>query len=482
MTTRLGVVEDDAIQAEMLAATLRAEGYEVSTWPDGQAALEAIEAGDVVDVLLTDVTMPRLDGLKLCEALRSSHPRLPVIVITAESRVETAVGALRVGAWDFLSKPVEPALLLPCVARAAERQRLIKELERATSEAVSAADSGLFGQSPSMRTVRELIARVAGTGASVLVHGETGTGKELVARALHAQSPRARAPFVAINCAALPAALVESELFGYARGAFTDARSARSGLFVEANGGTLFLDEVAELSLDNQAKLLRALQERTVRPLGSNTEVAFDARVIAATHRDLEAEVEAGRFRQDLFFRLNVIRIDLPPLRERGVDIIHLAAHLLRGICERDGRKPLALPHDVAQKLLAYPWPGNVRELENCIERLAALGGELPTVGDLPESIRAHEREHFEVRVDATEEIVTLDEMEKRYVLRVLHLVKENRARAAQLLGIDRRTLYRRLEGWGLPTERSDRERPPRLERPAPPAPVAVPDPREATG
>ncbi|MFT3708097.1 MAG: sigma-54 dependent transcriptional regulator [Archangium sp.] len=457
MTMHLAVVEDDTIQAEMLAATLRGEGYEVTTWPDGQAALEAIEGGANVDVVLTDVTMPRLDGLKLCEALRLSKPGLPVIVITAESKVETAVGALRVGAWDFLSKPVEPALLLPCVKRAVEKQRLVKELERATKESVSQSDSGLFGQSQAMQSVRALIARVAGSGASVLIHGETGTGKELVARALHAQSQRSSAPFVAINCAALPASLVESELFGYARGAFTDARSARQGLFVEANGGTLFLDEVAELSLDNQAKLLRALQERTVRPLGSNAEVPFDARILAATHRNLEAEVEAGRFRQDLFFRLNVIHINLPPLRDRSVDILHLATHMLRTICERDGRKAMAIPHDVAQKLLAYPWPGNVRELENCVERLAALGGEIISLGDLPDAIRQHERERFSVRLEAAEEIVTLDEMEKRYVLRVLTLVKENRARAAQMLGIDRRTLYRRLEGWGLPTERSDR-------------------------
>ena len=453
MTSKLAIVEDDLIQAELLAGTLSSEGYDVVTYPDGQAALEALEAGANVDVVVTDVSMPRMTGLQLCEALKNSRPELPVIVVTAESKLETAVTALRVGAYDFLSKPVEPQLLLPCVGRAAERQRLAKELRAATR--ATPQESGLFGQSDAMRSVRDLVGRVAGSGASVLVHGETGTGKELVARALHAQSPRSKQPFVAINCAALPASLVESELFGYAKGAFTDARAARAGLFVEANGGTLFLDEVAELSLDNQAKLLRALQERTVRPLGSNSEVPFDARILAATHRDLEAEVEAGKFRQDLFFRLNVIRIDLPPLRDRGMDIVHLATHFLRQVCERDKRPLLTIPPDVAQKLLAYPWPGNVRELENCMERLSALAvTETVSLGDLPDSVRLHERERFSMQVDAAEEVVTLEELEKRYVLRVLHLVKDNRSRAAQLLGIDRRTLYRRLEGWGLPTER----------------------------
>jgi two-component system response regulator HydG len=248
---------------------------------------------------------------------------------------------------------------------------------------------------------------------------------------------------------------VESELFGYAKGAFTDARAARNGLFVEATGGTLFLDEVSELSLDNQAKLLRALQERRVRPVGSNTEEPFDARILAATHRDLETEIEAGRFRQDLFFRLNVIRIDLPPLRERGMDIVHLASHFLREVCGRDGRQVPTIPPEVAHKLMSYPWPGNVRELENCMERLAALSNtQSLSVSDLPEAIRLHERERFTVQLDAAEEVVTLDQLEKRYVLRVLQLVKDNRSRAAVMLGIDRRTLYRRLEGWGLPTER----------------------------
>ncbi len=459
MKARLAVVEDDGAQAELLAEALRAEGYEVVTFPDGAAALEAFER-DVaaVDVVLTDVSMPRMTGLELCSALKESRPELPVVVITAELRLETAVTALRAGAYDFVSKPVELELLLPCVHRAVERRQLTRAL---THRGPSTADSELLGESVAMQQVRDLVARVAASGASVLVHGETGTGKELVARALHSLSPRAKGPFVAINCAALPAALVESELFGYAKGAFTDARAAKSGLFVEATGGTMFLDEVAELSLDNQAKLLRALQERRVRPLGSNAEVAFDARILCATHEDLEALVEQGKFRQDLLYRLNVIRVDLPPLRDRGMDVVHLATLFLSRVCERDHRGPLTLSAEVAQKLVNYSWPGNVRELENCIERVAALAtGAQVAAADLPEKLRTFQRERFQVSVDQTEEILPLDEFEKRYVLRVLQLVEDNRSRAAEVLGIDRRTLYRKLEGWGLPTWRSPPEAP----------------------
>ncbi|MBL9038568.1 MAG: sigma-54-dependent Fis family transcriptional regulator [Archangium sp.] len=455
MKARLAVVEDDVAQAELLAESLRGEGYDVVTYHDGAEALLALESAAVVDVVLTDVSMPRMDGLQLCTALKESRPELPVIVITAESRVETAVSALRVGAYDFISKPIELELMMPCVRRAVERRQLTRALVH-QGKLPAGEQAKLFGESVAMQQVRDLVSRVAASGASVLVHGETGTGKELVARALHDLSPRAKGPFVPINCAALPASLVESELFGYAKGAFTDARAAKQGLFVEATDGTLFLDEVAELSLDNQAKLLRALQERKVRPIGSNAEVAFDARVLCATHQDLEVEAEAGRFRQDLLYRLNVIRIDLPPLRDRGMDVVHLASLFLERVCKRDGREPLTLPADVAHKMLNYAWPGNVRELENCIERLAALarGGQL-SVGDLPDKLRSYQRERFSVSVDEAEEIVPLDEFEKRYVLRVLQLVHDNRSRAADMLGIDRRTLYRKLETWGLPTWRT---------------------------
>jgi two-component system response regulator HydG len=311
-------------------------------------------------------------------------------------------------------------------------------------------EGSLVGSSEAMQTVRDLVSRVGPSSASVLVQGETGSGKELVARALHALSGR-KGQFIAVNCAALPAALVESELFGYAKGAFTDARAPRQGLFVEADGGSLFLDEVAELSLDNQAKLLRALQEKTVRPLGTNLEIPYDARIMCATHKDLDAECAAGRFRQDLLFRLNVIRVDLLPLRERGMDIVHLAQRFLLQVCERDGLPTLRLSPEVAQRLLGYGWPGNVRELENCMERLAALArnGQV-SLGDLPEKVRTDVQGTFRATPEAPEEIVSLDELERRYVQHVLHVMHGNRSRTAELLGIDRRTLYRKLDSWGL--------------------------------
>jgi DNA-binding NtrC family response regulator len=394
-------------------------------------------------VVLTDVGMEGLDGISLCRALKESRPELPIIVITGEARQQTAVEALRAGAYDFLTKPIQPGLLLPCVSRALERQQLAREL-RAHGRA---GEGQLFGESEAIRRVMDVVVRVAPSGASVLIQGETGSGKELVARELHRLSPRAAAPFIAINCAALPASLVESELFGYAKGAFTDARAARTGLFVESSGGTLFLDEVAELTLDNQAKLLRALQERKVRPLGSSAEVPFDARVLCATHRELETEVAAGRFRQDLFFRLNVIRVDLPPLRQRGMDILHLATRFLARVCERDGRPPLRLTPEVANRLLAHAWPGNVRELENCIERLVALcDGSALSAGDLPQWIQESSGPAADALPKTQEELVTLEELERRYIQRVLELCQHNRSKAAEVLGIDRRTLYRRLD------------------------------------
>jgi two-component system response regulator HydG len=283
----------------------------------------------------------------------------------------------------------------------------------------------------------------------VLIHGETGTGKELVARAVHSSSPRSEGPFVALNCAAVPPSLLESELFGHARGAFTDAKNARQGLFVEASSGTLFLDEIGEMPLEMQAKLLRALQEHTVRPVGANTEVPFDARIVAATHRDLEAAVREGHFRQDLFYRINVVRIDVPPLRDRGSDVLGLASFFLEKASTRGGKPKLELSPQVAERLLSYDWPGNVRELENCIERAVALARfDHLTVEDLPEKIRAYRADRFVMSAHDVDEIISLEELERRYITRVIKVLGGNKARAAQLLGLDRRTLYRKLEKY----------------------------------
>jgi two-component system response regulator HydG len=364
--------------------------------------------------------------------------------------METAIAAIRVGAYDFVNKPIDPHFLSLAVGRAVQHRKLHKELKR-LRDAVdgTAATSGIVGSSAAMRRVHETIARIADGDASVLIHGETGTGKELLAKAIHAASPRKAGPFVAINCAAVPAALLESELFGHARGAFTDAKAERAGLFVQANGGTLFLDEIAEMPLAMQAKLLRALQERTVRPVGANAEVSFDARIVAATNRDLEEEVSEKRFREDLFYRVNVVRIDVPPLRDRSSDVLELAQHFLTRHAERAGTTPLSVSTEAAKKLVAYAWPGNVRELENCTERAVAFARyEQITVDDLPEKVKNYQAERFAVTANDADEVITLAEVERRYVERVLALFGGNKSRAAEVLGIDRRTLYRKAALW----------------------------------
>jgi two-component system response regulator HydG len=290
---------------------------------------------------------------------------------------------------------------------------------------------------------------VSDSDASVLIHGETGTGKELVARAVHNKSKRREGPFVAINCAAVPHSLLASELFGHARGAFTDAKATRMGLFQQANGGTLFLDEIGELPIDVQPKLLRALQERKVRPVGDNREIPYDARIVAATNRDLENEVREKRFREDLFYRINVVKLEVPPLRSRGSDTLHLAHHFLKQFAERSGKPTLELSERAAERLMAYEWPGNVRELENCIEHAVALARfDQVTVEDLPEKLRGYLAGSFVATANDPTEIVTMEELEKRYLLRVFTLVGNNKSRAAEVLGIDRRTMYRKLERY----------------------------------
>jgi two-component system response regulator HydG len=291
--------------------------------------------------------------------------------------------------------------------------------------------------------------KLADSDASVLVTGESGTGKEVVARALHRMGRRRNGPFIAINCAAMPEALLESELFGHARGAFTDARSSRTGLFVQSDGGTLLLDEIGELPMSLQPKLLRALQERHVRPVGGDSEVAFDVRLVCTTNRDLEEAIEEERFREDLFFRVNVVHVQMPPLRARGTDVLLLAQHFLVRYATQAGKQVVGISPAAAERLMAYTWPGNVRELQNCIERAVALTTfEQIAVDDLPEKIRAYRRSHVIVASDDPSELVPLEEVERRYILRVVEAVGGNKTLAAQVLGMGRKTLYRKLERW----------------------------------
>ena len=446
MATRLLVVDDEQDTCELMQLTLERLGYTVATTVSAAAALDLVAAEDF-DVVLTDLKMAEMDGLNLCERILGTRPDMPVIVVTGEASMDSAIAALRAGAYDFITKPADPALLGLTVARAVQNRRLNQEVKR-LREAAGARNADMVGESSAMRKVYDLIDRVAESDTSLLIHGETGTGKELIARAVHARSRRKNGPFVALNCAAVPAALLESELFGHAKGAFTDAKNKRIGLLLQANGGTLLLDEIGELPLEMQPKLLRALQERKVRPVGADSEVSYDARIITATNRDLEYEVFQKRFREDLFYRINVVKLDLPPLRDRGGDVLKLAQHFL-GKFASNGKEALTLSASAAEKLMAYNWPGNVRELENCMERAVALARfDHVTVEDLPEKIRAYKPNRFVVSADDPGEVVTLDEVERRYILRVLSIVGGNKVRASEMLGLDRRTLYRRLERY----------------------------------
>ncbi|MCC6993181.1 MAG: sigma-54-dependent Fis family transcriptional regulator [Deltaproteobacteria bacterium] len=446
MNGRVLIVDDDPAMCELVEAGLTKRQFQVTSRTRAEDALE-LAAHQDFDVIVTDLQMAGMSGLELCQRILGTQPDIPVVLLTAHGSMETAIGAIRAGAYDFLAKPVDLELLSLTVTRAVAHRSLRAEIKRLRQAIASESPGDLLGPSSAMRRISDLINRVAGSDASVLVTGESGTGKELVARAIHERGPRKDGPFVAINCAAVHANLLESELFGHVRGAFTDAKVGRTGLFVEASGGTLFLDEIGELPLEMQPKLLRALQERKVRPVGGNTEVSFDARLVAATNRDLETEVFEKRFREDLFYRINVVHLAVPPLRERAGDVLVLAQHFMARCAARNGKKVEGISPPAAEKLLGYHWPGNVRELENCIERAVALTRfDHLTVEDLPEKVRAYRAEQLVIATDDPTELVTLDELERRYIHRVLAMVNGNKSRAAKILGLDRRTLYRKLE------------------------------------
>jgi two-component system response regulator HydG len=453
MTARIAIVDDDEEMCRLLVDDLHRLGY-AAEWRTSADEAHALVMNGDVDILVTDLRMRGMTGLELCDAVVANRPDVPVIVMTAFGSLETAIATLRAGAFDFLIKPFEVDALVIAIERALSQRRLrdeVKRLRRAVEE--THAFDELLGASAPMRAVYALVDRVADSDATVLVTGESGTGKELLARSLHRRGKRHAGPLVAVNCAALPEALLESELFGHAKGAFTDAREKRIGLLPEASGGTLFLDEIAEMPLTMQAKLLRALETRTVRPVGSNVEVSFDARIVAATNRDLEAEVEEHRFREDLLYRLNVLQIEMPPLRARGGDVLLLAQAFLERFAAKSGKAVDRLSSAVGEKLLAYTWPGNVRELQNCIERAVALARyEELLIDDLPPKVRDFRRSHVLVASDDPSELVSMDEVERRYVARVLEATGGNKNQAARILGWDRKTLYRHIE-------RRDREK-----------------------
>ena len=443
MSAQLLVIDDDAVTRELLTEVLQSEGYRVAACDSGPRALELAEH-EHFDLAVTDVRMPEMDGIAVTRALKARDPAIQVIVMTAFGSVETAVEAIRHGAYDYVSKPMNLEEIKSTVRRALSERRL-PDARMNGDRGADDTYGVLVGRSPAMVEVYKTVARVAPSRSTVLVEGESGTGKELIATALHRHSGRAGARFVAVDCGSLTDTLLESELFGYVRGAFTGAVGEKKGLFEEASGGTIFLDEIGDIGAPMQAKLLRVLQEYEIKRVGGQEWIKVDVRVVAATNRNLEELVRRGSFREDLFYRLKVVTITLPPLRERREDIPLLAEHFLRHYAERN-QKPISHVTDEAMVLLMdYPWPGNIRELEHCIERAVALAsGTVLTPEDLAPELRS--------TVEATlhRGSPTLEEVKRRYLEHVLAETGGNISRAATILGVDRRSLYRMLRRYGL--------------------------------
>ena len=397
------------------------------------------------DAVLTDVKMPGISGLEFCKLMKQHQPNLPVIVMTAYGSLETAVDALRAGAFDFVTKPVELELLKASLIRAAENTQLRRRVNALELQASSELFGGLIGQSEQLLRLKGQLARIVDSSAAVMLTGESGSGKEVVARELHEKSERSASEFVAINCAALPETLIESVLFGHVKGAFTDANEDRTGLFLQANGGTLFLDEIGEMPIELQPKLLRALEQKTVRPVGGSKEFPFDVRLISATNRDLESAIEAKSFREDLYYRINVIELNVPPLRTRGTDVLLLAKHFLKSLGPAD--RNLKFNEAVLQKLLEYNWPGNVRELRNVVERAIVLSaGDEITIDGLPKKIITHKPTTLVIDKSDNQPLDSLEAVQQRYIRYVLEQTQGNKSEAAKILGLDRKTLYRKLK------------------------------------
>jgi DNA-binding NtrC family response regulator len=438
---RILVVDDEANMAKVVARSLERRGHEVICAGDGSEALKRLAESDFA-LVLSDQRMEPMNGMELLSRVRRDHPSTALIMMTAYGEVEHAVAAMRAGAAHYLNKPIDLDELNVLAEKVLEENRLRRDHGRLRQVlARQSEDWDLVGQSDAMREVRDLVLRVAPTDATVLVRGETGTGKELTARAVHKHSQRAQGAFVAVNCAALPDTLLESELFGYMKGAFTGADADKTGLFELANGGTIFLDELGEANPAVQSKLLRVLAERRFLPVGGHREVEVDVRIVSATNQDLEELIRQGRFREDLFYRFNVFPIDLPPLRHRLEDLPGLARALLHGL----GATETSLPESVLAQLRTYPWPGNVRELRNVLERGRILAQGAPLAAEHIVLPRARGAKGDEV-LD-----LNLDNNERRLILAALERASGNKTRAAELLGLTRRALYSRMERLDLP-------------------------------
>lgn len=439
------VVDDDLEMCGLLSDVLRGEGFSVHTLNDSLEASQWLKKEDF-DVIITDLKMKGLKGLDLLEEAKQVAPLTPVIIITAFGTIESAIKAMKMGAYDYITKPFQMDELTIIVKKALENRLLKKEVIRLKKEVESRYHfHRLIGKSPPMQKIYDLIERISDTSSNVLITGESGTGKELVAKAIHYNGVRKEGRFIAVNCAAIPETLLESELFGYKKGAFTDAKADKKGLIFEAHEGTLFLDEITEMPLTLQAKLLRMIEEKEVRPLGDTNSYPIDVRIISTSNRDIESSIKQGRFREDLYYRLKVIDIEMPPLRERKEDIPLLIQHFIKKFSEEMKKNISGISEETLKRLLNYPWPGNVRELENVIQRAITLTRyETILLEDLPITLTVEKEESLIEK--GAKERYTIDQLEREYIKRVLLEAGGNKSKAAEILGLDRKTLYRKLQ------------------------------------
>lgn len=456
------VVDDETEIQSLLIDQLEMDGYTVRSFPDGGEALRFLNSGrpeaEQVDLVISDLRMPDVDGLSLLRNFKTKHPDVPVILMTAYASVESAVEGLRKGAFDYITKPFKLTEMCHAIERAVMFGRLKRQNQSLSKEVRKTwTRNEIIGRSQPMQAIFDLIERVSSSSSNILITGESGTGKEVVAKAIHNLSPRAGKQFVAVNCTAIPDSLLESELFGHVKGAFTGAAADKKGLFEEADGGTLFLDEIGDMEPSLQAKILRVLQERVIRPVGSTQSRPVDVRVIAATHKDLKKGIVEGTFREDLYYRLAVIPLAMPPLRHRTEDIPLLALHFLNKYSLLNGGRVAGFSPEAMQRLMALPWPGNVRELENAVERLVVLS---KTSMIQAEDIPAGDDKGFETFFGQnTGDLPTLEELEKRYMSLVLEKTGRKKEKAAHILGINRRTLYRKEREYGFVS--ADSQEPP---------------------
>lgn len=450
MKAKILVADDETSHRQMIEAVLAAEGYEVTQAEDGQAAISAVE-DRFYDLVIMDVRMPNVDGIQALQKIKQISPDIPVIIMTAYASVGSAVDALKSSAYDYLIKPLDIDELKILVDKALRHHQLEQEnlyLKERLSDRFDF--SNIIGRSPSMTRLFETVALVAPSEATALIVGESGTGKELIANAIHQNSPRKDRPFIIVNCAALPETLLESELFGHEKGAFTGAITRKQGRFQLAHNSSIFLDEIAEMAPATQAKILRVLQEREFEPVGSTQTIKVDTRVIAATNKNLEEEIQAGRFREDLYYRLNVVTVDVPPLRQRREDIPLLADFFLKQYAQKNRRLIKGFTPRATDLLMRYEWPGNVRELENIIERAVIMSrGEMITPLEFPNDLQNLDEALKESRIDLTPGR-SLKEVEKVLILRTLEETGGNRTHAARILGISRRTLQLKLKEYGI--------------------------------